>query len=527
MRGPVAGAVVVLTVASGAGASPPANVRLEQWNAVWGGGPNVLNLPQPSKPGDLVVVIAAGDSSVCTMSDSAGNTYLQATPTVAGIGVLANVRQTVLYSANIVATPEPLRFDVACGSTEARVLEYSGIAQSAPLDVIAFAAGSTSFADSGFVMTTAAPELVVAGVASQGATTGVGTGFTSETNFGGDLVEDMVLGTQASVAATCPTDPFWIANLATFRVDTSLDAGPPIVMNPGAGIAGPLRLLQANSGASVPAQTVVPLLEPTTPGSMFIVCTMGPSGTAFVTDTASSTWILVASASTNARWVSMFYASNPSLVPAHVEFTTPGGNLLQVLEYAGNPLSQDGSGFGHVGEPDGGVTTLNIDIDTPRDGDLLVLCGSTAGTVIDAGPGLIQRQRLLGNLIGDSFAPFAGHYALTATSDDPSWWMTVAAFHLDGYDAGPRDAGSPDAGTPDAGTDGGSNDSGTPDAGAPDSGTSDAGHPDGGPWSPLVERVGCACQSTDAAGMGLALLALGRSRRRADARVRSARRTGI
>jgi MYXO-CTERM domain-containing protein len=125
---------------------------------------------------------------------------------------------------------------------------------------------------------------------------------------------------------------------------------------------------------------------------------------------------------------------------------------------------------------------------------------------------LSQRQRLAGSLAGDSFAPFAGHYTVSATSDDPNWLIAVAGLHLDGYDAGPRDAGIPDAGTQDAGTpDAGAHDAGRSDAGTTDGGTS--GSRDAGPWAPRLESVGCACQSADGAGLLLAVLALSRGRR--------------
>ena len=122
-----------------------------------------VTYPGPQTAGNLNVVIVGWHDSTATIQsviDSVGNTYALAAGPTTGTAL----RQSIYYAKNILggsANTVTVTFNQSATKPDVRVLEYSGVDQSNPFDVSAGASGNSNVADSGFVTTTAANELIV------------------------------------------------------------------------------------------------------------------------------------------------------------------------------------------------------------------------------------------------------------------------------------------------------------------------------------------------------------------------------
>jgi hypothetical protein len=97
------------------------------------------------------------------------------------------------------------------------LLDYSGIATTAAFDATSNQSGTGTAMTSGGASTTAAHELIL-GFAEAG-NASVGTGFTSRATLSGNLVEDEVVNTTGTYAATGTTSggATWTMIVATFK----------------------------------------------------------------------------------------------------------------------------------------------------------------------------------------------------------------------------------------------------------------------------------------------------------------------
>ncbi len=176
--------------------------------------------------GDLnVVVVSWGDSTatIGSLTDSSGNTYhLAVGPTV----ISGTASQAIYYAASIVgaaagANTVSVSFTSAAVYPDVRVLEYSGIATTSPLDVVAAASGNSSLSSSGAVTTTNANDLIIGANVVYTTTTGAGAGFTNRviTVPDSDIAEDRIVSVTGSYTATAPLSPpaAWIMQLAAFK----------------------------------------------------------------------------------------------------------------------------------------------------------------------------------------------------------------------------------------------------------------------------------------------------------------------
>ncbi len=176
--------------------------------------------------GDLnIIVVGWNDSTaaVSSITDSSGNLYSQAiAPTV----VSGTLSQTIYYAKNIVAAiagsnTVTVNFSVAAAFPDIRILEYSGIDTTNPLDVSAAASGNSATSTSAAVTTTNANDLIVGANMVSTLTSGPGAGFTSRviTSPDGDIAEDRVVSAIGSYNATAPLSSAgpWIMQMVTFK----------------------------------------------------------------------------------------------------------------------------------------------------------------------------------------------------------------------------------------------------------------------------------------------------------------------
>ena len=167
-----------------------------------------------------VVVVGWNDttSTVTGVSDSRGNTYALAIGPTTGTGL----RQSIYYAKSIAAggNTVTVTFNQAAVWVDVRVLEYSGLDPTNPLDKTAGAAGSGTTASSGAATTTAAKELIFGAGMTISRFSGAGTGFISRiiTSPDADIAEDQTVTTTGSYSATAPnTSSNWVMQVATFK----------------------------------------------------------------------------------------------------------------------------------------------------------------------------------------------------------------------------------------------------------------------------------------------------------------------
>jgi Domain of unknown function (DUF1929)/IPT/TIG domain/Glyoxal oxidase N-terminus len=179
--------------------------------------------------GDLnVVVVGWGNTaSISGVSDSKGNPYTLAVGPTSGNGL----RQSIYYAKNIAGGTNTVTvtFSPAAAYPDVRILEYSGVDTSAPLDVAVGAAGTGTAANSGSASTTTANELIF-GAGTSGTTfSAAGSGFTQRMiDRYGNLGEDKTVTSTGTYNATATDQSgVWVMQMATFRGSGQNPPPPP------------------------------------------------------------------------------------------------------------------------------------------------------------------------------------------------------------------------------------------------------------------------------------------------------------
>ena len=169
-----------------------------------------------------VVIVGWNDSSasVQSVTDSAGNTYALAIGPTTGTAL----RQSIYYAKNILggsSNTVTVLFNQGATKPDVRILEYSGVDTSSPLDVSAGAGGNSNIADSGFVSTNAANELIVgADLLTSNTTIMAGAPFNTRiiTATDADLAADRMVNLPGSYHSWAPLNASgqWVMQVVTF-----------------------------------------------------------------------------------------------------------------------------------------------------------------------------------------------------------------------------------------------------------------------------------------------------------------------
>ena len=170
-----------------------------------------------------VVIVGWNDSSasVQSVTDSAGNTYALAIGPTTGTAL----RQSIYYAKNILggsSNTVTVLFNQGATKPDVRILEYSGVDTSSPLDVSAGAGGNSNIADSGFVTTNAANELIVgADLLTSNTTIYAGAPFNTRiiTATDADLAADRMVNLPGSYHSWAPLNASgqWVMQVVTFK----------------------------------------------------------------------------------------------------------------------------------------------------------------------------------------------------------------------------------------------------------------------------------------------------------------------
>src|SRR5678815_547441 len=195
---------------------------------------NVKYVAAQTQGNSNVVAVGWNDTSatVTSVTDTSGNVYTRAVGPTSWPGALT---QSIYYSANIKAAAAGANtvkvvFSRAAVFVDVRILEYSGIDVSNPVDAVAGATGTAGTSDSGPATTTNANDLLFGANMTTGTTSGPGTGWTNRiiTWPNTDLAEDRIVtttGTYRATAAVSSGSP-WVMQLVAFR-GAPTDAVPP------------------------------------------------------------------------------------------------------------------------------------------------------------------------------------------------------------------------------------------------------------------------------------------------------------
>src|SRR6185369_6833411 len=194
-----------------------------------------------------VVIVGCNDTAalVTAVTDTAGNVYNLALGPTFGAGL----SQSIYYAKNIAAAAPGVNkvtvtFSPGAAFPDIRILEYSGIDSSTPIDVFAGASGNSASSATSAVATTNPTDLLVAGNMVVSHVTGAGTGFTSRviTSPDGDIAEDRVVTATGSYSATAPLSPAgaWVMQMVAFRAAGS-PPPPPDTIPPTVSITTPTQ----------------------------------------------------------------------------------------------------------------------------------------------------------------------------------------------------------------------------------------------------------------------------------------------
>jgi chitodextrinase len=172
-------------------------------------------------------------SNITKVSDSSGNTYAVAAPTVHG----SATSQAIYYAPDIKAAAAgantvTVTFNTAAAYVDLRASEYSGLNAMAPFDVAASATGSASTAASPSVTTSYSSELIFGAGDTSGVFSAAGAGFTKRiiTNPDSDITEDKTVSAIGSYNATGKQSGAWVMQVAAFKAAGGApDTTPPSV----------------------------------------------------------------------------------------------------------------------------------------------------------------------------------------------------------------------------------------------------------------------------------------------------------
>ncbi len=182
-----------------------------------------------------ILAIGWGDttSNISTVTDSKGNTYVQAAPTTRG----SSQSQAIYYAKNIAAAAintntVTVTFSKAAAFVDLRAAEYSGLDTNSPLDQTTSTTGSAGTATTPSATTTFSNELIFGAGDTSGAFTAVGTSFTKRliTSPDSDIVEDRIVSAIGSYNASAKQNGAYVMQMATFKAaGATPDTTPPSV----------------------------------------------------------------------------------------------------------------------------------------------------------------------------------------------------------------------------------------------------------------------------------------------------------
>ncbi len=178
-----------------------------------------------------ILAIGWGDttSNIVSVTDSKGNAYAVAAPTMHG----SQQSQAIYYAKNIAgaavnANTVTVTFNAPAAFVDLRASEYSGLDATNPFDKFSSASGTSATATTASVSTAVANELIFGAGDTSGAFSAAGTGFTKRiiTNPDSDIVEDKIVTTIGSYSVTAKQSGAYVIQMASFKASNTVAPTP-------------------------------------------------------------------------------------------------------------------------------------------------------------------------------------------------------------------------------------------------------------------------------------------------------------
>jgi hypothetical protein len=429
-----------------AASATPAFVQVN--SAVPQSAPATVALPylNAQTAGDLnVVVVGWNDSTalVTSVTDSVGNAYALAVGPAAVSGVMS---QSIYYAPNIAgaaanANTVTVQFSPAAAFPDVRILEYSGVDATDPLDVIASGQGNDASSVTSAVVTTNAVDLLVGANMVATGTLGADSGYASRviTNPDGDIAEDRVVTSAGAYTAAAPLSSpgAWVMQMVAFRAAGSGTAPPPDTTPPTVTVTSPPSgaTLSLNALVTVTAtdtsgvNSVQLLVDGAAVGAPLTAApyqfpldttafvngahTIGALGSDPFLNLGAATPVAVTIANQPSQ-LGAWSAPNPLPIVAVHAALLPGGNVLE----------WDGQSHGYDARIWNPTTNATTQVSAPsnifcgaqeqmRDGRILVVGGHVGAHV-----GLADTN---------IFDPATGAWTPAPNMDNPRWYPTLTA----------------------------------------------------------------------------------------------------
>jgi glycine/D-amino acid oxidase-like deaminating enzyme len=416
-----------------------------------------------------VVMVGRSDNitQVSSVTDSKGNVYQLAVGPTVQTG--ANpVSQSIYYAKKISAATAgtntvTVNFSAAASYPDVRILEYSGVDPSTPVDVSAAATGNSANSSSASVATKNSVDLLVGANVVWTATTGPGSGLTERllTNDG-DIVEDRVVTATGSYSTSAPLNSAgpWVMQMVAFRAAGSPTPTPTPTP---AQTTAALSYVQGNFAAPHSSLTSVPVKYAAAQGAghLNVVIVGWNDATAQVkslSDTKGNVYQLAVGPTlltgSNPRSQSIYYAKNILAATAGSNTVTAAFTAaayypdIRILEYSGidtaTPVDVSAAATGNsTSSGSGTVTTKNAN-------DLLVAANVVWTST--TGPGSGWTKRLLtsdGDITEDRVVTATGSVSASAPlSSAGPWVMQIVAFRAAKSSSAVNSSSSTPAATP-------------------------------------------------------------------------------
>jgi hypothetical protein len=396
-----------------------------------------------------VVIVGRSDTTtqVSSVTDSKGNVYQLAVGPTVQTGVNP-ASQSIYYAKKILAATAgtntvTVNFSAAANYPDIRILEYSGVDPTNPVDVSASATGNSATSSSGSVTTKNSMDLLVGANIVWTLTTGPGSGLTQRllTNDG-DIAEDRVVTATGSYSTSAPLSSAgpWVMQMVAFRAAGSPTPTPTPTP---AQTTAALTYVQGNYAAPPSSLTSVPVKYTAAQGAghLNVVILGWNDATAQVkslSDTKGNVYQLAVGPTlltgSNPRSQSIYYAKNILAAAAGSNTVTVAFNAaayypdVRILEYSGidtvTPVDVSAAATGNS-------TTSSSGTVTTKNANDLLLAANVVWTST-TGPGSGWTQRLLtsdGDIAEDRTVTATGSVSASVPlSGAGPWVMQLVAF---------------------------------------------------------------------------------------------------
>ena len=212
-------ALFLLTGSVAFGSTTPTFIQ-ERDNQVNSGKTSGVTLASPTTAGNLIVAYLIWDNTgSASVSDSLGNSYASAVaPTRWSNGKYS---AQVFYTINLRGGVDTVTATFATAVSSFGIVyahEYSGISQTAPVDVTAAAAAASGSLNSGPATTTNATDLLFAGGVTANVVTSPGAGYMARATSHGNMTEDRIASSKGSYSATASNGGgAWAMQMVAFK----------------------------------------------------------------------------------------------------------------------------------------------------------------------------------------------------------------------------------------------------------------------------------------------------------------------